>query len=155
MVAAISAIANDGRIMMPHVVRGVIDNGQQYHVTPQVINYPISAQTARDMTEMLAISLEEEASGALVEGYRVAGKTGTGQIPTELGYTSTLTNTSFVGWGPADDPQFVVYVWIEKPTISQWGSEVAAPVFKTVVEQLVVLMRIPPDHIRMQVASEQ
>lgn len=155
MVAAISAIANDGRIMMPHVVRGVIDNGQQYHVTPQVINYPISAQTARDMTEMLAISLEEEASVALVEGYRVAGKTGTGQIPTELGYTSTLTNTSFVGWGPADDPQFVVYVWIEKPTISQWGSEVAAPVFKTVVEQLVVLMRIPPDHIRMQVASEQ
>lgn len=155
MVAAISAMANDGRIMMPHVVRGVIDNGQQYHVTPQVINYPISAQTARDMTEMLAISLEEEASGALVEGYRVAGKTGTGQIPTELGYTSTLTNTSFVGWGPADDPQFVVYVWIEKPTISQWGSEVAAPVFKTVVEQLVVLMRIPPDHIRMQVASEQ
>ncbi len=155
MVAAISALANDGRIMMPHVVRGVIDNGQQYHVTPQVINYPISAQTAREMTEMLAISLEEEASGALVEGYRVAGKTGTGQIPTELGYTSTLTNTSFVGWGPADDPQFVVYVWIEKPTISQWGSEVAAPVFKTVVEQLVVLMRIPPDHIRMQVASEQ
>ena len=155
MVAAISALANDGRIMMPHVVRGVIDNGQQYHVTPQVINYPISAQTAREMTEMLAISLEEEASVALVEGYRVAGKTGTGQIPTELGYTSTLTNTSFVGWGPADDPQFVVYVWIEKPTISQWGSEVAAPVFKTVVEQLVVLMRIPPDHIRMQVASEQ
>ncbi|MFU8826172.1 MAG: peptidoglycan D,D-transpeptidase FtsI family protein [Brevefilum sp.] len=155
MVAAISAIANDGRIMMPHVVRGVIDNGQQYHVSPQVINYPISAQTARDMTEMLAHSLEEEASGALVEGYRVSGKTGTGQIPTELGYTSTLTNTSFVGWGPADDPQFVIYVWIEKPTISQWGSEVAAPVFKTVVEQLVVLMRIPPDHIRMQLASEQ
>ena len=154
MVAAISAIANDGRMMTPHVVRGVIDKGQQYNVSPQVINNPISAQTARDMTEMLAYSLEEEASGALVEGYRVSGKTGTGQIPTELGYTSSLTNTSFVGWGPSDDPQFVVYVWIEKPTISQWGSEVAAPVFADVVEQLVILMRIPPDNIRMQLVSE-
>lgn len=154
MVAAVSAIANEGRMMTPHVVRGVIDKGQQYNVSPQVINNPISAQTARDMTEMLAYSLEEEASNALVEGYRLAGKTGTGQIPTELGYTSSLTNASFVGWGPADDPQFVVYVWIEKPTISQWGSEVASPVFKDVVEQLVVLMRIPPDNIRMQLASE-
>jgi cell division protein FtsI/penicillin-binding protein 2 len=154
MVAAISAIANDGKMMTPHVVRSVVDKGQQYNVSPQVINTPISAQTARDMTEMLAYSLEEEASVALVEGYRVSGKTGTGDIPTELGYTSNLTNASFVGWGPTDDPQFVVYVWIEKPTISPWGSEVAAPVFRDVVEQLVVLMRIPPDDIRLQMAIE-
>ncbi len=154
MVAAISAIANDGRMMTPHVVRGVVDKGQQYNVSPQVINNPISAEAARAITDMMAYSLEEEASGALVDGYRVAGKTGTGQIPTELGYTSTQTNTSFVGWGPADDPQFVVYVWIEKPTISQWGSEVAAPVFRDVVEQLVKLMRIPPDNIRQQIAQD-
>jgi cell division protein FtsI/penicillin-binding protein 2 len=154
MVAAISAIANDGKMMTPHVVRSVVDKGQQYNVSPQVINTPISTQTARDLTEMLAYSLEEEASVALVEGYRISGKTGTADIPTELGYTSNLTNASFVGWGPTDDPQFVVYVWIEKPTISPWGSEVAAPVFRDVVEQLVVLMRIPPDDIRMQLAIE-
>jgi cell division protein FtsI/penicillin-binding protein 2 len=154
MVTAISAIANDGKMMTPHVVRSVVDNGQQYNVTPQVINNPISPETARTLTEMLAYSLEEEASTALVEGYRIAGKTGTGQIPTEMGYTSSLTNASFVGWGPIDDPQFVVYIWIEKPTISPWGSEVAAPVFKDVVEQLVVLLRIPPDNIRMQLANE-
>jgi cell division protein FtsI/penicillin-binding protein 2 len=154
MVAAVSAIANDGIMMTPHVVRAVIDKGQQYNVSPQVINSPISAQTARDLTEMLSISLEEESSSALVDGYRVAGKTGTGQIPTELGYTSNLTNASFVGWGPTDDPQFVVYVWIEKPTISQWGSEVASPIFKDVVEQLVVLMRIPPDNVRNRQAKE-
>ncbi|NLN69227.1 MAG: penicillin-binding protein 2 [Chloroflexi bacterium] len=154
MVSAISALANDGRMMAPHVVRSVIDKGQQYNVSPQLINSPVSAQTARDVTEMLAISLEEESSNALVDGYRVAGKTGTGEIPTELGYTSSLTNASFVGWGPADDPQFLVYIWIEKPTISQWGSEVASPVFKDVVEQLVVLMRIPPDDLRWQLASD-
>jgi len=154
MVAAVSAIANNGRMMTPHVVRSVIDKGQQYNVTPQVINNPISPETAQAMTEMLAYSLEEEASIALVDGYRVAGKTGTGEIPTELGYTSNLTNASFVGWGPTDDPQFVVYVWIEKPTISPWGSEVAAPIFKDVVEQLVVLMRIPPDSVRAGMVSD-
>jgi cell division protein FtsI/penicillin-binding protein 2 len=139
---------------MPHVVRSVIDQGQQYNVHPQVISSPVSAETARTLTEMLAIALEEEASVALVEGYRLAGKTGTGEIPTELGYTSSLTNASFVGWGPADDPKFLVYVWLEKPTISQWGSEVAAPIFSNVVEKLVVLMKIPPDNIRLGIANE-
>ena len=104
---------------------------------------------------MLVYSLQEEASSALVEGYSIAGKTGTGEIPTELGYTSNQTNTSFVGWGPADDPKFVVYVWLEKPSISTWGSEVAAPVFHNVVEKLVVLMKIPPDNIRLQLANDQ
>jgi len=154
MVTAISAIANDGKMMTPHVVRSVIDRGQQYNVTPQIISAPVSEETAHTITNMLAIALEEEASNALVDGYRIAGKTGTGEIPTELGYTSSQTNTSFVGWGPVDDPKFVVYVWLEKPTISKWGSEVAAPVFKDVVEKLVVLMRIPPDHIRLGVTQE-
>jgi len=154
MVAAASAIANDGKMMTPHVAKIVKDGDYQYEVAQQVTNSPISAETAHTLTEMLAFSLQEEASSALVEGYRVAGKTGTGEIPTELGYTSSQTNTSFVGWGPADDPKFVVYVWLEKPTISQWGSEVAAPVFHDVVEKLVVLMKIPPDNIRQQLANE-
>ncbi|MDY6847223.1 MAG: penicillin-binding protein 2 [Chloroflexota bacterium] len=154
MVTAISAVANDGMMMTPHVVRSVIDRGQQYDVTPQVINSPISPETAQSLTQMLTITLEEEASDALVEGYTLAGKTGTGEIPTEFGYTSELTNASFVGWGPSDDPQFLVYVWLEKPTISPWGSVVAAPVFGDVVEELVVLMRIPPDNIRLKTAIE-
>ncbi len=155
MVTAVSAIANNGKMMMPHVVRSVIDRGQQYNVTPQAIGNPITAETGQILTEMLAVSLEEEASSALIEGYRVSGKTGTGEIPTELGYSTTQTNASFVGWGPSDDPQFVVYVWIEKPTISPWGSEVAAPIFSDVVSKLVVLMRIPPDNIRLQMAQDR
>ncbi|KUK94218.1 MAG: Cell division protein FtsI [Anaerolineaceae bacterium 46_22] len=154
MVTAISAVANDGMMMTPHVVRSVIDRGQQYDVTPQVINSPISPETAHTLSQMLTIALQEEASDALIEGYTIAGKTGTGEIPTEFGYTSELTNASFVGWGPSDDPQFLVYVWLEKPTISKWGSVVAAPVFRDVVEQLVVLMRIPPDNIRLGTANE-
>ena len=59
----------------------VIENGEQFNNPPQVIGTPISAETARTLTDMLATSLEEESSVALVEGYRLAGKTGTAEIP--------------------------------------------------------------------------
>jgi len=149
MLMAISAVANnEGNMMVPHVVHSVVNQGRQFEIAPQVAGTPISAETARTLTSMLAVSLEEEASGALVEGYRVAGKTGTAEIATDGGYTSNLTNASFVGWGPEDDPQFLVYVWLQKPTTSPWGSVVAAPVFSEIVTRLVVLMDIPPDGVR-------
>ena len=102
---------------------------------------------------MLAISLEGESSSALLPGYRVAGKTGTAQIPTDFGYDSFNTNASFIGWGPADDPQLMIYIWLQKPTSSIWSSETAAPVFAQVAEQTVILLNIPPDIVRNQLAS--
>ncbi len=144
MLMAISALANDGQMVVPHILRSMVNNGYQYDPTPQIAGVPITAETARALTDMLAVSLEAEASVALVPGYRLAGKTGTAEIPTPYGYTSNVTNTSFVGWGPAADPQFLIYVWFEKPTSSIWGSEVAAPVFQQVAERLVVLLNIPP-----------
>jgi len=148
MLMAISAVANDGQMVAPRIVRGVVDRDRQYTTSIQVTGTPISEKTAHTLSEMLALSLEEEASNALVPGYRVAGKTGTAEIPTPAGYTSNVTNVSFVGWGPVDDPQFLVYIWLEKPTSSLWGSEVAAPVFRDVVTRLVVLMNLPPDPVR-------
>jgi cell division protein FtsI/penicillin-binding protein 2 len=71
-----------------------------------------------------------------------------------VGYSSNLTNASFVGWGPTDDPRFIVYVWLEKPTTSIWGSETAAPLFAEVVEDLVVLMKLPPDDIRRSLQGQ-
>ncbi|MEA4908873.1 MAG: penicillin-binding protein 2 [Chloroflexi bacterium] len=153
MAAAISAVANDGKIMSPHVLKAIIEDGRQRDTTPMVIGTPITAETAHTLTDMLAVSLEEEASTALVPGYRVAGKTGTAEIPGPDGYTSSLTNASFVGWGPADDPQFVVYIWLEEPTSAPWGSVVAAPVFSETVTELVNLMKIPPDDIRTQLLT--
>lgn len=148
MIMAASAIANDGKMVAPHVLHAYIQNGQQYNTNPQVVGMPITKETSDILTEMLAISLEQEASDALVEGYRVAGKTGTAEIAVNGQYSSGATNASFVGWGPVDDPQFIVYVWLEKPKSSIWGSVVAAPVFRDVVKQLVVLMNIPPDDLR-------
>lgn len=153
MIAAVSALANDGQMVTPHIVRSVIDGGHQYDVTPQLAGMPITQKTARTMTEMLSVSLEKESSSALIPGYRVAGKTGTAEIPSPAGYTSGETNASFVGWGPVDDPKFIVYVWLEKPTTSPWGSVVASPVFSEVVQRLVVLMDLPPDAIRASLTS--
>lgn len=148
MAVAISAIANDGKMMAPRIVRSIINQGYQSDTEPRLVGMPISAETADTLSQMLARSLEDEASDALVEGYRLAGKTGTAEIPTPYGYTSHVTNASFVGWGPVDDPRFLVYIWFEKPTSSIWGSEVAAPVFSQIVERLVGLMKIPPDDVR-------
>jgi cell division protein FtsI/penicillin-binding protein 2 len=154
MIMAVSAIANGrGEMMAPHVVRSIIESGYQYNPSPQVMGAPISAETAQMLSEMLAASLENESSDALVTGYHLAGKTGTAEIPGPGGYQANLTNASFVGWGPVDDPQFLVYVWLEEPTSSPWGSVVAAPVFRSVVEQLVVLMDLPPDDIRWQLGN--
>jgi len=148
MLMALSAVANKGNMVAPHVLKTIITNGRPLNTPVQIVGNPISAKTARTLTDMLATSLEVESSVALVEGYRVAGKTGTAEIPTPSGYSSTATNASFAGWGPVDDPRFIVYVWFEKPVTSPWGSVVAAPVFRQAVERLVVLMGIPPDDVR-------
>ncbi len=155
MIMAASALANDGQMVAPHILQAYIQNGKQYETNPQIVGNPISERTSDILTEMLAISLEQEASDALVEGYRVAGKTGTAEIAVNGSYSTGATNASFVGWGPVDDPQFLVYVWLEQPKSSIWGSVVAAPVFRDVVSQLVVLMNIPPDEMRKSLLAGQ
>jgi len=126
MVTAIGAVANNGKMMQPHVLRAYIDRGAQYVMPTNVLGTQFRKKTARTLSEMLSASLEEEASSALVPGYRVSGKTGTGSISTPNGYDPDWTNASFVGWGPVDDPRFLVYIWLEKPSTSEWGSVVAA-----------------------------
>ena len=154
MITAINSVPNHGKMMAPHLVHAIIQDGAQRPIPPQEIGQPISAETADTLSEMLSTSLLKESSAALVDGYRVSGKTGTAEIPGPNGYTSGETNASFVGWGPVQDPRFIVYVWLEKPTSSIWGSVVASPVFKEVVENLVVLMDIPPDDVRQSFASK-
>jgi cell division protein FtsI/penicillin-binding protein 2 len=155
MVMAASALANDGNMVVPHVLYGMVTNGHQYDTPTQVAATPISAQTARTITEMLAQSLERGEGVVDLPGYRVAGKTGTAQIPGPDGsYLSDATNASFVGWGPADNPQVLIYIWLERPQKSEWASLVAAPVFQQVFEKVSVLLGIPPDAVRAQLAGQ-
>jgi cell division protein FtsI (penicillin-binding protein 3) len=142
-------------MVSPHVVYGLVSNGRQYNTPPQYLGSPISPETAETLNQMLATSLERGESLGVVPGYRVAGKTGTAQIPTPSGYYNPdEINASFIGWGPVDAPRFMVYVWLEKPQSEEWASLVAAPVFRQVVERLVILMDIPPDDIRIGLSGQ-
>jgi cell division protein FtsI/penicillin-binding protein 2 len=104
---------------------------------------------------MLSQSLPNETQWADVAGFQLAGKTGTAQIPTDIGYDPRWTVASFIGWGPVSDPRFIVLVRLDKPETSPWGSVVAAPAFQEVVERLVVMLEIPPDSVRAAMSAGQ
>jgi cell division protein FtsI/penicillin-binding protein 2 len=155
IMTAASSIANGGRMVTPHVLYAMMREGRQYNVPAQFAGSPIRSDTANTLSQMLAVSLEQESSSATVPGYRIAGKTGTAQIPTDSGYYDQVnTNASFIGWGPVDDPRFMIYVWLEKPSASIWGSETAAPVFAEMAKKATILLDIPPDAIRQQIAAK-
>lgn len=146
MITAVNALANGGKMMKPHIVKAIYFDDHTEITQPEVIGQPISAETAKTVTEMLATSLEVEASDSLMEYTRIAGKTGTGEIAKEgVGYVLSVTNASFVGWGPVDDPQFVTYVWLQEPLVNIWGSEVSAPLFSEVMTKVYPYLHLPTD----------
>ncbi|MFN8453907.1 MAG: penicillin-binding protein 2 [Anaerolineae bacterium] len=150
---AVGAVANDGLLLKPHIVQKIVDSEREVEVKPMVVRRAISQETAHTLTNMLVEALERANSEAMLPGYRVAGKTGTAEIPVPGGYHPTLTLASFAGYLPANDPQALVLVIIDRPTTSRWGNTTAAPTFKRIAEQLVVLLSIPPDEVRTQLAS--
>lgn len=146
LVSAISAIANEGQQLRPHLVSEIrYPDGSVDTVEPEIISQPISAQTAAQVTNMAV----EAARPAQFDGYTVAGKTGTAQIPEGGVYHPTDTIHSFVGWLPADDPQLLLLVRLDRVKAVTWGSESAAPTFAKLAEELVVLLNIPPDDVRL------
>lgn len=150
---AVGAVANEGLLMKPHIVNRVVDSEREVEVKPVVVRRVVSQETATTLTKMLVEALKRANSEALVPGYEIAGKTGTAEIPVPGGYHPTLTLASFAGYLPADDPQVLVLVIIDRPTTSRWGNTTAAPTFKRIAEQLVVILNIPPNDARQQLAS--
>jgi cell division protein FtsI/penicillin-binding protein 2 len=155
MIVAVAAVANQGTMMKPYVVQELIttdpESGEQQvvQVQPMVVRRAVGQGTARTLTDMLVEVVESGATEAQVPGYRIAGKTGTAQVPTAYGYHESDTIASFVGFAPAEDPQFIVLVKLDKPKASPWGSRTAAPTFSAIAERLFAYMQIPPDEIRL------
>ncbi len=145
LVTAVSAIANRGFLMQPYVVGQLMRADQVASARQVTVRQVIGEQTARTLTEMMVQVVERGATQAQVPGYRIAGKTGTAQVPIVGGYDPSQTVASFVGFAPADDPQFVVLVRLDKPTQSPWGSSTAAPTFANVARILFTQLAIPPD----------
>ncbi len=145
MVRAVGAIANGGVLMEPHVVREIIDDtGKKVSIPPKKIRQVITSSAAAAITEMMISAVDlGEAKWAKPAGYRIAGKTGTAQIPVAGHYDATKTIASFVGFAPADNPKFVMLVTLTEPSSSPWGSETAAPLFFKIAKDLLTYYSIP------------
>jgi len=146
LLTAFSAIANNGKVMQPHFVSQVeSSDGEVAKIPPKVLGTPISAQTAKVMTEILVSAVNKgEAQWARLKGYRIAGKTGTASIPVKGHYDPSKTITSFVGFAPAESPKFVMLVVLDKPTVAIYGSETAAPIFFDIAKDILSYYGIPP-----------
>ena len=146
LISAVAAVANDGVQMRPYVVAQKLDGpGQVLTAKPIPLGRVISAQTAHTLTDMLEQAVLRENSAAHVPGYRIAGKTGTAQIPIAGGYDDPWTIASFVGYGPASNPRLIILVKLDRPTSSPYGGQTASPVFARLASRLFVLMGVPPD----------
>ena len=152
MVTAVSAIANDGVMMAPFVVaERRFSDGRVVPTPPRVLETPIRPETAHAVAELMANYIDRKLPAAQVPGYRIAGKTGTAQIPAEGGYDPNEVITSFIGFGPMPDPEVLILVKLDRPGVDpsiRWGTSTAAPVFKNVAERVFVLLGIPPTELR-------
>ncbi len=152
LIAALSSVANGGFIMKPYIVKRVKDSKGSVvaETNPAIVRRVVSEKTARKMTELLTGVTNEGGTGtkAAVEGFDVAGKTGTAQ-KADLkngGYLEGAYIASFMGFVPARDPRLAVIVTIDEPKKEHHGGIVAAPVFKEIVTESLSYMGVFPDN---------
>jgi stage V sporulation protein D (sporulation-specific penicillin-binding protein) len=144
LIAAVSAVANDGKLIQPHVAKAILDkNGKVIHeFTPNAVRQVISHETAQEMKKILESVVTNGTGGrAKIEGYKVAGKTGTAEK-----YAAGKYVASFVGFAPADDPRLAALVIIDEPmggTI--YGGQIAGPIFKKVMADSLNYIGIKPE----------
>jgi cell division protein FtsI/penicillin-binding protein 2 len=156
MINATAAIANGGMLTRPYVVQARIQGDMLLETRPTIIQRAISPQAAADLTEMMIATVDIGNKAARVNGYEIAGKSGTAQIPSPDGYLEDQTIVTFVGFAPARDPAFVLLVKLDRPdpAISQWAGYTAAPVFAQVSRRLFEHLNIAPDALRTQTALQ-
>lgn len=147
IVQAVGAIANGGLLNTPSIVLKIVDGEKVEEVKKEKPRPVISPKTAAQVTEMMVNAVEKgEAQAFKPKGYRIAGKTGTAQIPLAGHYDPNKTVASFIGFAPADDPKFVMLVRFTEPTTSQFGSETAAPTFFKIAKELFNYYAIAPNN---------
>ncbi|MBP8973206.1 MAG: penicillin-binding protein 2 [Anaerolineae bacterium] len=157
MLTAANAIANDGLIMQPHIVKARIDGGQVIETQPAATRRPISEEAAHKARDIMVRVLRESKEIEFeFPGYTIAGKTGTAEIPAPYGYEPFAPGNSigsFLAFLPADDPVVSILIKLDRPW-GYWGSMTAAPLAQELLERLVVLMEIPPDTLRYQLVAQ-
>lgn len=149
LLKAVNVIANKGILLEPSILEKVYDHQLQEEI---MINQEsdrrvISPETAALVSQMMVSSAAHgEAQWIASKRYTVAAKTGTSQVADpEGGYKSDETIASFIGFAPANDPQFTMLVKLENPQSSPWAAETAAPLWYKTADKLMLLFNIAPD----------
>lgn len=148
LVNATAAIANGGKLVKPHIISKRIHSDGTEELVDDSFQREVLSKTAADTVAAMMVSVVENGNGApaKIPGYKIAGKTGTAQVAKEgaVGYDPDKKITTFTGFGPVDDPKFVMLVKFNNPGGDVWGATTAAPVFKRVAEELITYYQIPP-----------
>jgi len=148
LVTAVSAVANGGTLLEPQIVSKVVDNDGK--VIQNFQKKEVRQVISQDTSKLVCSLLEQVVANgtgrkAYIEGYRVGGKTGTAQVAGKGGYVAGKYVASFIGMAPANDPQIVCLVVINEPSGGLYqGGQIAAPVFKAVVEDTLRYMGVTP-----------
>ncbi|MDO9069376.1 MAG: penicillin-binding protein [Deltaproteobacteria bacterium] len=151
LVSAVSAIANGGNLMKPYLVERILDDsGKEIRkFEPQIVRRVITPETSEKVTKMMETVTGEGGTGtkAAVDGFRVAGKTGTAQKVDSVtrSYSPTKRIGSFVGFVPADRPKLTIAVIIDEPQGIKYGGIVAAPAFRGIAQNTLAYLKIQPD----------
>ncbi|MBI3755408.1 MAG: penicillin-binding protein, partial [Deltaproteobacteria bacterium] len=154
LLSAFSAIANKGYLMKPYVVKKIVnEKGDAIEeFRPSVVRRVISEETANRVTGILKQVTEKDGTGAkaAIEGFEVAGKTGTAQKPdlSQGGYTADKYVSSFIGFAPADNPEIAILVAVDEPSGEFYGGAIAAPVFKEIASQTLSYLGVFPKGLK-------
>jgi cell division protein FtsI/penicillin-binding protein 2 len=149
MAMAMCAIANDGWLMRPMLVKALADRDgnvvEQY--APQRIRQVVGNQADKEMIEALktVVTADGTSPKAALKDYVVAGKSGTAQKVENGAYVSNKYVSSFIGFFPADNPQVCISIVMDDPKDGYYGGEVCGPVFKEIAERCASYLNIPPD----------
>ncbi len=150
LINAVAAIANDGKLMKPRIVKELVDKeGNVIHRFEEtMVRQVISETTSKAMREIMEAAVSDgSGSHAYIPGYRVGGKTGTAQKVVGKGYAQGLYVSSFVGIAPADDPQLAVLTIVDEPRgFSTYGSITSAPIAKEILEDSLRYLEIKPKY---------
>lgn len=147
-VTAVAALGNDGILMEPQLVREIRGPNGVEKITPRSVRRVVSSRTASTMVDLMVSTWSQPALQAhRIDGYTLAAKSGTADIPESGGYLSNRTYASFVGFGPIPNPRFAILVRIDRPE-GIYGGTVAAPVFRNMARELLTYLRIPSSELR-------
>jgi len=146
MIRAVSVLANGGKMPTPQVVDKLSGDNWEEDIKPKTQKV-ISEEAVNEITAMMVEAAKSgEAKWIYSKGFRVAGKTGTAQIPIQGHYDADKTIASFIGFAPAGDAKFIMLVTLKEPSSSPWASETAAPLWYSIAKDLFLYFGIQPEN---------